>query len=145
MHIKLRFVAGLAAALSLGLSGLASAHPYTVVGHVYVNDNTAGVNTIAAFDRLADGALVPSAGSPFAAGGAGTGSTVPSQGSLQVTGGGHYLLAVDPGSNQISVLAIGSRGQLRHVDTVSSRGIEPVSIAIHGRLVYVANAGAGGS
>ena len=28
---------------------------FDVAGHVYVNDNTAGVNTIAAFDRHADG------------------------------------------------------------------------------------------
>jgi hypothetical protein len=43
------------------------------------------------------------AGSPFPAGGAGAGSTVASQGSLQVAAGGHFLLAVDPGSNQVSV------------------------------------------
>jgi len=30
-----------------------------VVGHVYVNDNTAGTNTIGAFDRHADGTLTP--------------------------------------------------------------------------------------
>jgi len=30
-----------------------------VVGHVYVNDNTAGTNTVAAFDRLSDGSLTP--------------------------------------------------------------------------------------
>ena len=33
-----------------------------VVGHVYVNDNTAGTNTIAAFNRHADGTLTPVAG-----------------------------------------------------------------------------------
>ncbi len=36
-------------------------------GHVYVNDNTSGTNTIGAFDRHADGTLTPEAGSPFAA------------------------------------------------------------------------------
>ena len=48
--------------------------PSPVVGHVYVNDNTKPANTIGAFDRHADGTLTPEAGSPFAAGGAGTGS-----------------------------------------------------------------------
>ena len=50
-----------------GASAFASSSP--VVGHVYVNDNTAGTNTIAAFDRHADGTLTPAAGSPFATGG----------------------------------------------------------------------------
>jgi len=68
-----------------------------VVGHVYVNDNTAGTNTIAAFDRHADGTLTPSAGSPFATDGAGTGQGNGSQGALQQTSDGRYLLAVDAG------------------------------------------------
>src|SRR5690242_21941509 len=73
-----------------------------VLGHVYVNDNTAGTNTIGAFNQFADGTLAPMAGSPFKAGGAGTGMIVGSQGALQVTDDGRYLLAVDAGSNQIS-------------------------------------------
>ncbi len=36
-----------------------------VVGHVYVNDDTAGTNTIGAFDRHADGSLTPEARSPL--------------------------------------------------------------------------------
>jgi 6-phosphogluconolactonase len=113
------------------------------LGQVYVNDNTAGTNTIAAFSRDANGALTPLAGSPFAAGGAGTGTIVGSQGALQVTGDGRYLLAVDAGSNQISVLRVGADGGLRPVDgsPFSSGGIEPVSIAVHKSLVYVANEG----
>jgi 6-phosphogluconolactonase (cycloisomerase 2 family) len=117
----------------------------SVVGHVYVNDNTAGTNTIGAFDRHSDGTLTPLAGSPFAAGGAGTGTTVGSQGSLQVTGGGRYLLAADAGSSQVSVLRIRPDGALSPVQgsPVSSGGIEPVSIAVHDGLVYVANEGNG--
>src|SRR6266487_4570323 len=109
-----------------------------VVGHVYVNDNTAGTNTIGAFNRFADGALAPMHGSPFAAGGAGTGTTVGSQGSLQVTSDGRYLLAADAGSNQISVLRIGPDGELSPVGggSVASGGIKPISIAVHEDLVY---------
>ena len=81
-----------------------------VVGQLYVNDNTAGVNTVAGFDRHADGSLTPIAGSPFAIGGAGTGHGVASQGSLQLSADGRYLLAVDAGSNQISVLRIKPHG-----------------------------------
>ena len=135
----------LAAGVSPG-AGTASAAT-GVVGHLYVNDNTAGTNTIAAFDRHADGTLTPLHGSPFAAGGAGTGTGIGSQGALQVTSDGNYLLAVDAGSNQISVLRINSDGELRPVGggPVSSGGLEPVSIAVHDDLVYVANAGDGGS
>jgi len=116
------------------------------VTHVYVNDNTAGVNTIAGFQRNTDGTLTPLAGSPFAAGGAGTGTIVGSQGSLQATADGRYLLAADAGSNQVSVLRIASDGSLTPVagGPVWSGGIEPISIAVHGNLVYVANEGANG-
>lgn len=146
--MRLRLLIGLApiAVAATVAAGTASAAS-TVVGHVYVNDNTAGVNTIAAFDRHADGTLTPLDGSPFAAGGAGTGAGIGSQGALQISSDGNYLLAVDAGSNQISVLRIGSDGGLKPVGggPVSSNGVEPVSIAVHDDLVYVANAGNGGS
>jgi 6-phosphogluconolactonase (cycloisomerase 2 family) len=117
-----------------------------VVGHVYVNDNTAPANAISAFDRHADGSLTPEPGSPFATGGAGTGKALGSQGAVQIAPDGRSLLAVNAGSNQISVMRIRPDGTLvavRH-GLVASGGNEPDSIAIHGRLVYVANAGDGG-
>jgi 6-phosphogluconolactonase (cycloisomerase 2 family) len=116
-----------------------------VVGHVYVNDNTAVTNTIGGFDQHADGSLTPLAGSPFSAGGAGTGAALGSQGSLQATSDGKFVLAADAGSSQISVLAVASDGSLSPGpgSPVSSGGIEPVSIAVHDGLVYVANEGDG--
>ena len=87
--------------------GLVGGFDSAVVGHVYVNDNTGGENTVAAFDRHADGALTPIPGSPFPAGGAGTGAGIGSQGALQESADGKYLLAVDAGSGQISVLRSG--------------------------------------
>jgi len=118
-----------------------------VVGHVYVNDNTAGTNTVAGFERHADGTLTPLPGSPFVAGGVGTGTIIGSQGALQLSDDGRYVLAVAAGSNQIAVLRVRPDGTLRPVEgsPVSSGGIEPVSIAVHGNLVYVANTGSGGS
>jgi 6-phosphogluconolactonase len=135
----------LASAAVFLTAGPAAASSSPVVGHVYVNDNTAGTNTIAAFDRHANGKLTPLAGSPFDAGGAGSGSGLASQGAIQVTAGGRYVLAVDAGSNEISVLRINPDGGLTLVHVVSSGGIEPVSVAQHHGLVYVANSGAGGS
>ena len=143
-------ILGLAAAAAVAVPAAASASASTsspVVGHVYVNDNTAGSNTIGAFDRHADGSLTPEPGSPFAAGGAGTGAGLASQGAIQITAGGRLLLAVDAGSNQISVLRIRRDGWISLVPggVVSSGGLLPDSIAVHGNLVYVANSGAGGS
>ncbi len=121
-------------------------HGPPVVGHTYLDDNTAGENTIAGFDRHADGSLTPMPGSPFRAGGAGSGTGLPSQGALQLAGYGRYLLAVDAASNQISVLRLGFDGVPQPVGPpVSSGGSDPVSIAVSGNLVYVANAGAGGT
>ena len=139
--------AATAVAAAVPAAASASAQASPVVGHGYVNDNTAGTNTIGAFDRHADGTLTPEAGSPFAAGGAGTGAGLASQGALQISPDGRFLIAADAGSNQISVLRIRGNGSLKLVQdgVVSSGGVLPVSVAIHGDLVYVANSGTGGS
>jgi len=136
-----------AAAVAVPASASASTDASPVAGHVYVNDNTKGTNTIGAFDRHADGSLTPVPGSPFAAGGAGTGSGLASQGALQFSAGGRFVIAVDAGSNQVSVLRIRPGGSLRLVShgVVSSGGLLPDSIAVSGDLVYVANSGVGGS
>jgi 6-phosphogluconolactonase (cycloisomerase 2 family) len=135
------FLVVLMSAVVLAAGGASAASD--VVGHLYVNDNTGGVNTIGAFDRHADGTLTPMPGSPFVAGGVGTGRGLASQGALQRSSGGRYLLAVDAASNQVSVLRIKSDGSLKPVGggPVSSNGVNPVSIAVFGDLVYVANAG----
>jgi 6-phosphogluconolactonase (cycloisomerase 2 family) len=118
-----------------------------VIGHVYVDDNTAGTNTIGAFEQHANGSLTSAPGSPFTAGGAGTGSGLASQGALQISPDGRFLIAVDAGSNQVSVLRIKPDGSLKLVPNgvVSSGGVTPVSVAVHDDLVYVANAGNGGN
>ena len=63
--VRFGVLAALAAAVAaLAAGGVSAASG--VVGQLYVNDNTAGVNTVAGFDRHADGSLTPIAGSPFA-------------------------------------------------------------------------------
>ena len=145
--LGLAAAAAVAVPVSASASASASNDPSPVVGHVYVNDNTKPANTIGAFDRHADGALTPEAGSPFWAGGAGTGTGLASQGALQFSADGRFLIAVDAGSNQISVLRVHSDGSLSLVPggVVSSHGMLPDSLAVHGELVYVANSGAGHS
>ncbi len=95
--------------------------------------------------RHADGTLTALPGSPYATAGAGSGAPVASQGSLQRSADGHFLLATDAASNDVSILRIHRDGSLVAVDSAPSGGVQPVSIAVHGPLVYVANAGAGGS
>jgi 6-phosphogluconolactonase len=131
---------------ALGLAGPALASPPPpAAGHVYVDNNTTAVNTISGYVRHANGTLSPIPGSPFTAGGEGTGSSIPSQGAIQISSDGRYVLAVDARSNQISVLQIQHDGTLRlaHNGLVSSGGIDPVSITEHKGLVFVANAGNG--
>ena len=131
-------------AVSAGASTANASTASPVVGYTYIDGNTATANTIDAFARHADGSVTPLAGAPYAAGGAGSGVGLASQGAIQVTRDGRYLLAVDAGSNQISVLRIAAGGVPVPVgQPVSSGGNDPVSVAISPTgLVYVANAGA---
>jgi 6-phosphogluconolactonase len=138
-------------AATIGLLGAATAAGAStaspVVGYTYIDGNTATANTIDGFARHADGSVTPLPGSPFAAGGAGLGTGLASQGAIQATAGGRYLLAVDGGSNQISVLRVTAGGvPVLAGQPVPSGGVRPVSVAISASgLVYVANSGAGGS
>ncbi len=110
-------------------------------------DNTAG-NQIVAYHRAADGTLSPAGAYPTGGlGGQLSGSVVDhlaSQGSLSYDAKHALLYAVNAGSNTISVFAVfGDRLSLRQV--IGSGGQFPVSIAVHGALVYVLNAEDGGS
>src|SRR5258707_1155851 len=67
-----------------------------------------------------------------------------SQGSLGYDPRHGLLYAVNPGSNTVSVFAVhGDRLALRQV--LGSGGTFPVSVTVHGDVVYVLNALKGGS
>jgi len=67
-----------------------------------------------------------------------------SQGSLQYDAAQHLLVAVNAGSNSVTVFGVhGTRLHQRQI--IGSGGQFPVSVAIHGNLVYVLNALRGGS
>jgi len=123
-----------AAALFLTGGALAQDDP----GAVYVMSNAAGGNSILIFDRAANGALT-SAGS-VATGGAGIGSGLGSQGALVLTDNQRLLLAVNAGSNDVTVFSVTPAG-LEWRTRTPSGGAMPVSVAVHGHLVYVLNAG----
>jgi len=145
----------LAGGLAVALSGTASAtvvhRPHAARGAdrvVFVQtDNLAG-NQVVAYHRGPDGTL--SLARAYGTGGLGgqlAGSVVDhlaSQGSLQYDPLHATVYAVNAGSNTVSVFeARGDHLFLRQV--VGSGGTFPVSIAVHGNLVYVLNALAGGS
>jgi DNA-binding beta-propeller fold protein YncE len=113
---------------------------------VFVQTDNVGGNDVVVYDRGDNGTLT--AAGAYGTGGLGgalNGSVVDhlaSQGSLVYDRG--LLLAVNPGSDSVSVFAVqGDRLALRQV--VSSGGVFPVSVAIHDDLVYVLNARDGGS
>ncbi len=110
-------------------------------------DNTAG-NAIAVYDRGHDGTL--SSAGTYATGGIGgvlQGSVVDhlaSQNSLVYDAQQGELFAVNAGSGTVSVFDVnGDHLHLRQV--APSGGDFPVSIAVHGNLVYVLNALNGGT
>jgi hypothetical protein len=78
------------------------------------NDNTKGTDTIGAFDRHADGTLTPEAGSPFAAGGAGTGTGLADRGAIQITRDGRFLIAADAGCCRLFTSAKCGPGAAQH-------------------------------
>ena len=105
---------------------------------VFTLGNASGPNSVLAFRRAGDGTLTP-AGETLT-GGVGSGAGLGSQGALVLAKGGRYLLAVNPGSNDISSFAVrGSKLELR--SRVSSGGLAPISIAESWGLVYVLNGG----
>lgn len=110
------------------------------IGGVYVMDNDPAGNHVLAFSRRPNGSL--SGPIAYATGGAGSGAGLGSQGSIITNG--PFVFVVNAGSNEISVFfAIGSR--LRLLDKVDSKGILPTSLALHGRTLYVLNAGGEGN
>jgi len=112
-----------------------------VPGAVYAMTNQTTGNSIMAFNRAPSGALTLRG--TFPTGGLGFGSgndPLGSQGSLILSSDGHFLFAVNAGSNSISVMSVGRSG-LTMVATVPSGGTEPVSLALFKNLLYVLNAG----
>src|SRR5947207_9363250 len=84
-----------------------------VEGRVFTQSNDSGGNRVLVFDRHHDGTLV-AAGS-YTTGGTGTGTAVGSQGALVLTDSGHLLVAVNAGSNDVSLFAV-RRERLRLLD-----------------------------
>ncbi len=107
-------------------------------GTVYTIDNASPTNHVLYFSRSWDGSL--SFGGSVSTGDSGTGATLHPQGAVVLTADGNFLLAVNAGSNSISVFRVLRNGTPVLCSTTSSHGDVPISLTVHGNLVYVLNA-----
>ncbi|OGU00732.1 MAG: hypothetical protein A2W29_12855, partial [Gemmatimonadetes bacterium RBG_16_66_8] len=112
-------------------------------GAVYVLSNGAADNEVLMFARGADGSL-GAAPTAYSTGGTGTGAGLGSQGALTLSSDGRWLLAVNAGSDELSVFRVGPHGPAL-TDRVASGGDMPISVTAHGSRVYVLNAGGSGN
>lgn len=136
----------------LSTFAIAAAHPAAPsaatgpTAAVFTMTNNATANQVIAYDRSASGGLTW-AGS-FSTGGTGTGASLADSGALAITSNHRWLLVVDAGSNQLTVFGVSPRGGspvLWRASVSSSHGTTPVSVAVHGNLVYVLNVGGASS
>ncbi|MBZ0268246.1 lactonase family protein [bacterium] len=131
--------------LSLGVSESRAEGRYLYLQ----SGNTAeGQNSIVAYRRGRDGDMNPLPGSPFLTGGTGinnstNGKLGPNDNDTPIvkSADGKRLFAVNGHSNTIAVLDIDKHGSLRHVpgSPFPSGGIGPVSLAVAGDVLLVAN------
>lgn len=128
--LALVFVAGflLFAANAMASSG----------GVLYTQTNDPAGNSVQRFARGADGSLKPAG--TFATGGLGLATLGGRQGAVALSDDGHYLYAVNAGSDTVSVFRAG-RHRTRLVDVVPSGGDAPASIDEQDGRVYVLNSG----
>jgi 6-phosphogluconolactonase (cycloisomerase 2 family) len=117
------------------------------VVYVESNDYRDDQNKIIAYLNKGDGKLEELPASPFPAGGSGVGDPTQALGpldsdnQLKISSDGHFLLAVNAGSNTIAVFYIQDDGSLTAVpgSPFPSGGQTPVSIATKDNYVYVVN------
>lgn len=156
---KLRVLAASALAVGFGAGGLAisnaGATPFSgppvgpPAGHALflATDQSSG-NEILSYTRASDGTV--SLAGTYSTGGDGataagaTADKLASQGSLALVNGGRTLLAVNAGSDTVSVFAVNGTA-LSLTQTVPSGGEFPASIASDGPVVAVLNAGGTGT
>jgi len=132
-----------AALMSSGVAAFAQDHGSEgTAGAVYVMTNAVDDNQVIVFERNGAGLLTMAGASSTQGAGSGGGlDPLASQSSLVLTRNNRWLLAVNAGSNEISVFRVNRKG-LDLVDKVDSGGEFPVSLTVFHNLVYVLNAGA---
>ncbi|BDP43699.1 hypothetical protein DAETH_36680 (plasmid) [Deinococcus aetherius] len=123
--------------------------PY--VGALYAMTNAENGNAVVHYGRGADGALTRLAS--VATGGDGVGAKMlpgrtqdsvnplNSSNALKLSPDKRFVFAVNAGSNTVTSFRVNADFSLTRVDVEPSGGLAPNAIAVHGDLLYVANAG----
>jgi 6-phosphogluconolactonase (cycloisomerase 2 family) len=117
----------------------ASEHGGQAGPSVYTLSNQTGGNEVVRMHRTSAGIL--EVVDRVSTGGTGTGAGLGSQGALVLDRASRVLLAVNAGSNTVSLFDVARDGHLRLADTVPSGGRTPVSVTTRGELAYVLNSG----
>jgi 6-phosphogluconolactonase (cycloisomerase 2 family) len=107
-------------------------------GHVYTSTNDSTGNAVQVLHAGNGGRLYQ--GKLFSTGGTGSGAGLGSQGAVSLAGNGKWLLAVNAGSNSLTVFRV-TGGGLHRTDIAPSHGAMPISVAERRGLVYVVNTG----
>jgi 6-phosphogluconolactonase (cycloisomerase 2 family) len=155
LHRPLRTLAAASLILGVGViattsfAGATSAKDLAPTGHaLFVETDATAGNSVLSYTRGTDGTI--SYVATYATGGTGAiaaGSAadpLASQGGLALADNGNELLAVNAGSDTVSVFAV--FGPYLHlVQQIPTNGNFPVSIAVHNNLVSVLNSGGAGS
>lgn len=147
VQISRRRLFGLASGLAVAVGGLGTVELAEASGGpawpraVYTLTNGAAGNAVLIFSAGANQQVVQQS---VSTGGTGTGAGLGSQGALISSPDGRWLFAVNAGSGSIASLAIRPHG-LELIDTIGSGGQQPISLTLHGSLLYALNAGGAGS
>jgi 6-phosphogluconolactonase (cycloisomerase 2 family) len=134
----------------MSASGLSDRGPGHGAGaeFLYVESNNpqGGQNAVIALRRNPSSGALRQVGS-FLTGGTGLGNTTqglgPDDSDQEVVASpdGHFLFAVNQGSDSIAVFHIRDNGTLKHVGTFGSGGTQPVSLGLSGDHLIVVNRG----
>jgi 6-phosphogluconolactonase (cycloisomerase 2 family) len=135
-------VLAFAGILAIGAVGPAEAKGLGAAGAVFTMTNSTDGNAVLAFARSGAGELAFA--DAYDTGGTGTGAGLGNQGGLALDASGNHLFVVNAGSDSLSVFAAGPKG-LSLLDVESSGGAQPISVTVHGDLIYVLNAGGDGN
>lgn len=156
LHSTVRALAATALILGLGLTVSASAgasarhhdDPIDFASHALFLETDATANAVISYQRASDGTI--SYAGTYATGGEGataanaTADPLSSQGGLALLNDNTELAAVNAGSDTVSLFAVFGT-TLHLIEQVPSGGLFPDSIASHGDLVAVLNAGGTGT
>ena len=142
MSKRIMLAAALTAATASAAAAQTTAPAFgTSTGAVFASTNAATGNEVVMWSRSAQGALQRIGA--FSTGGRGEGginAPLKAGYSLTLTADHAFLLAANAGSGDISVFRVLPNG-LALASVTPSGGGNPISIAEHGNLVYVVNAG----